>query len=140
MRWTRLEKIESIGVVHSGKNFFPGFERNRCFLPFLGEFVDSKVPKHVFDLRRRTGRAKGKEGSVDEEKKENSEWKRFLRALYTRGVGECKEMVDGGVEVLVSEREDERRLVGVLGGMDSEQRRKCKVTFREIDVSSLFDG
>jgi len=97
-------------------------------LPFLGEMVDSAVPKHVFDFRRSRRGFEDRANKAGMEEREA--WREVIQELYDRGVWYCKQMVDGGVELLVSEKGDEERLLDVLGKMERDQSRKCKVVLR----------
>lgn len=128
-------KTSSSGVLHCEKNYIPGFENSRVYLPFTGGSYEQK-PYLVFDFRR-----SAREGFGDRARKagldEEEAWLSLVRELDIRGIGECAELGDGGVEILVSEKGDEQRLLAVLSRFDGnrEQRRKYKVTLGDDLVS-----
>ena len=127
----------STGVLHCGKNMLPSFPAGRAYLPFMGEFVES-LPHHVFDFRR----SRGEEGLFEDRATkggfdELEAWKGVVREFDRRGVGECRVFGEGAVEILVSEKGDWERLVGILKLLPEEQRRKYKITLGVDYVSIL---
>ena len=66
-------------------------------------------------------------------------WRGLVRELGARGVGECTQIGDGGIEILVSEKGDEDRLLAALSLLDGVQRRKYKVTLGKGFVSNGLD-
>ena len=67
-------------------------------------------------------------------------WRGLVREMAERGVGECTQVGDGGIEILVSEKGDEDRLLAALSLLDGLQRRKYKVTLRKGFVSNSLDS
>ena len=109
-------------------NFDLGQQGN---LPFMGEHVYCEMPRHVFDFRR------SREGFEDRGGFGEMEvWRSLVSNLDRRRVRECRKMVDGGIEILVSEKGDEGRLLEVLEGLEWEQRRKYRVTMGAEYVST----
>lgn len=68
-------------------------------LPFIGDYVDSEVPRHVLDFRRSREGFEHRASKAGFDEKEA--WRGVLKELYSRGVGDCRQMVDGAVEILV---------------------------------------
>lgn len=124
VEWTRLERVVSEGVLHC--MHMPksrGMAGPSRLYTFEGHSKGGESPELIFDLRRRAGDG-GERQSLRSVVLE-------LEARMLSYYSEVVDVVEGGIVVWVSEREDEQALLGDVGELEEKQRRKYKITLRD---------